>query len=197
MLSLGFLHPLLLKETIMVDRPGSSSPSVNLQQIAKTFRLTGWISFVTQLLLTLPSVAILLFSASTNRGGNSGGLVFTLGGILALFFTIYWAFRYIIIGRRLENAARRPKKSETINMLRTGLIASLSGMLLALLGQGAILGGVAQKAFSQGIGTFVNTDLSRFVQPLDILVVQASFNVVLAQFVGLSAALWLLYRMNR
>jgi hypothetical protein len=181
----------------MVDRPESSSPSVNLQQIARTFRLTGWISFVAQLLLTVPSVGILLFASSTNRAGNSGGILFTLCGILVLLFSIYWAFRYIITGRRLENAPVRPKKSETIKMLRTGLIASLSGMLLALLGQGAILGGVAQKAFSQGIGSFVNTNLSQFVQPLDILVVQSSFNVVLAQFVGLSAALWLLYRMNR
>lgn len=181
----------------MSNKPGSVSSSLNLQIIANTFRLTGWTCFVLQLLLTIPAIGILLFASSSNRAGNAAALLPTIGGIIALFFTIYWSFRYIIVGRRLRDPLIRPKKSETVKMLWLGLIVSLAGMFLALLGQGAILGGVAQKAFSQGIGGLINPDVSKYVQPLDILVVQSSFNVVLSHFFSLSAALWLLYRMNR
>jgi len=112
---------------------------------------------------------------------------------------MYWAlFRYVPIGKKLVDDPRvRPKKSETIQTLRMGLIASLVGTLLALLGAQAIVGLLAAKAFSQGAGGFVNVDPTKFIQPLDVLVVQASINVILAQFVAISAALWLLNKMSR
>ena len=49
----------------------------------------------------------------------------------------------------------------------------------------------------QGAGGFVNVDPTKFIQPLDVLVVQSSINVILAQFVAISAALWLLNKMSR
>lgn len=179
----------------MSNKSGSGSSSLSLQIIANTFRQTGWAAFILQLVLTIPAIGILLFAG--NRAGNPIAFLFTISGILILLFTIYWSFRYIIIGRRLRDPLIRPKKSETIKALRTGLAASMAGMLLALIGQGAVLGGVAQKAFSQGIGSFINTNLNQFVQPIDVLVVQSSFNVVMSHFVGVASALWLLYRMNR
>lgn len=53
------------------------------------------------------------------------------------------------------------------------------------------------KAASQGVAGFVNVDPGKFIQPIDILVVQASINVILAQFFAVVASLWLLNRMNR
>ena len=191
---------------IMVERMGSSSTSPTLREIAKTFRLTGWISFWIQLVLTVVASIILLFAGALSRGGaaqNSPttgiGVFVTLLGILVLFFNMYWAvFRYIPIGRKLDGSPlNRPKRPETIQVLRVGLWISLVGMLLSLLGAQATVGLLAAKAFNQGIGGFVNTDPSKFIQPLDILVVQASVNVILAQFFGLTAALWLLNRVSR
>jgi len=188
----------------MVNRSGSSSPT--LQQIASTFRLTGWVSFWTQLVLAVISSAILLFAsafsrspgASANSTSTGIGVILTLGGIAILGFNMYWAlFRYVSIGRRLPDSRLRPKKSETIQVLRTGLIASLAGILLALLGAYAIVGLLAAKAFSQGAGGFINVDPTKFIQPLDVLVVQASINVIFAQFTGITAALWLLNKMSR
>jgi hypothetical protein len=191
----------------MIDRPGSSAVSPTLRDIAKNFRLAGWIGFWVQLVLTVISSVILLFAGALSRspGANQNspttgiGVVVTIFGILVLLFNMYWAlFRYIPIGRRLDgNPANRPKRPETIQVLRTGLIASLVGMLLSLLGAQATVGLLAAKAFNQGIGGFVNTDPSKFIQPLDILVVQASVNVILAQFFGIGAALWLLNRVTR
>ncbi len=188
---------------------GRTEPSVSpsLKEIAKTFRLTGWISFWAQLILTVISSIILLFAGALSRspGANQNspttgiGVFVTVLGILVLFFNMYWAlFRYIPIGRKLDGSpVSRPKRPETIRVLRMGLIVSLIGMLLSLLGAQATIGLLAAKAFNQGIGGFVNTDPSKFIQPLDILVVQASINVILAQFFGILGALWLLNRISR
>ncbi len=190
----------------MVGRTDSSA-SPSLREIAKTFRLTGWLGFWIQLVLTVISSIILLFAGALSRspGANQSspttgiGVFVTVLGIVVLFFNMYWAlFRYVPIGRKLDSSpVNRPKRPDTIKVLRTGLVVSLIGMLLSLLGAQATVGLLAAKAFNQGIGGFVNTDPSKFIQPLDILVVQASVNVILAQFFGILAALWLLNRVSR
>jgi hypothetical protein len=179
----------------------------NIQQIAKTFRLTGWISFWSQLILTVVSGITLIFAVaagrtptgvSTNPGTGVGGFL-TIVGIGILVFNMYWALtRYVGAGRRLGGSkASRPKKSDTIQSIRLGLVVSLVGMFLAILGAETIVGLLVGKALSQGIGGFVNTDPSRFIQPADTFVVQASINVILAQFAGIVSALWLLNRISR
>ena len=185
----------------------SGSPSPTLKDIARTFRMTGWISLWVQLVLTVISSVILIFAGALSRSGGANqnspttgiGVLVTIFGIAVLVFNMYWAlFRYVSIGKKLDgSAANRPRKSDTIQVLRTGLIASLIGILLSLLGAEATIGLLAAKAFNQGIGGFVNTDPSKFIQPLDILVVQASINVIFAQFFGIAAALWLLNRMSK
>lgn len=177
-----------------------------LQEIASTFRLTGWISFWVQLVLTVISSAILLFASissrtptAANNPGTSVGVVLTVCGIGVLGFNMFWAItRYVPIGRRLAAPApARPKKAEAVQVLRMGLIASLIGTVLALLGAEAIIGLLFGKAVSQGVAGFVNTDPAKFIQPLDILVVQASINVILAQFCAIAASLWLLNKMSK
>lgn len=179
----------------------------NIQQIAQSFRLTGWISFWTQLVLTVISGITLIFAVaagrtptgvSTNPGTGVGGLL-TIVGIGILVFNMYWALtRYVSVGRRLSGSkSNRPKKLDTIQSIRLGLMVSLVGMLLAILGAETIVGLLVGKALSQGIGGFVNTDPSRFIQPADTFVVQASINVILAQFAGIVSALWLLNRISR
>jgi hypothetical protein len=183
-----------------------SDVSSNLQQIAKAFRRTGWISFWVQLILTVVSTITLIFAvgagraggaASSNPGTGIGG-VLTIIGIGTLGFNMFWALsRYVAFGRRLTSSKTvRPKKIETIQAIRFGLMISLVGMLLAIVGAETIVGLLVGKALSQGIGGFVNTDPSRFIQPADTFVVQASINVILAHFAGIVASLWLLNRMN-
>jgi hypothetical protein len=185
----------------------SGGPSPTVQQIAKAFKLTGWVSFWVQLVLTVVSTITLIFavaagrsagSPSSNPGTGVGG-VLTIIGLGLLGFNMFWALsRYVAYGRRLSSdKAVRPKKSETIQAIRFGLMISLVGMFLAILGAETIVGLLVSKALSQGIGGFVNTDPSRFIQPADTFVVQASINVILAQFAGIVSALWLLNQMNK
>ncbi len=112
---------------------------------------------------------------------------------------MFWSLtKYVAIGRRLNaEPVARPKKSEAIQVIRIGLTASLIGTLVALLGTQTIVGLLAAKALSQGVGGFINVDPSKFIQPIDVFVVQASANVVLAQFVAISTSLWLLNKMGK
>jgi len=199
----------------MSARSSYSSPSPVIQQIANEFRRTGWISLWSQVVLVIISSVILIVAATAirtpvvnpalpgvaipaapNPSAGVGG-VLTFGAIAVMGVTIYWAFRYVQIGRQLRrDAPARPKKSEVTQLIRTGLLASLAGMLLGILGSFAIIGTVAVIAFRQGPG-FVSASPTQAVNSLDILVVQASVNLILAHFLGLVGSLWLLYRMNR
>lgn len=184
----------------------SSSPI--LQRMANIFRITGWIGFWVQLILAVVSSLILLFAAasggrndrlnSTNPG-TGPGLFFTLGGILVLCFSIYWSFRYTRIARQLQapDPSLRPSKGNAIQAIRIGLIANLAGMLLTLLGAEAIVGGLLAKTLTQAQGVTTIYDPSRLIQSLDIFIVQATTNVITAQFAGIATSLWLLQRVNR
>jgi hypothetical protein len=70
-------------------------------------------------------------------------------------------------------------------------------MLLTILGAQAIVGSILAKSLSQPQGGFTAIDPSRFVQSVDLFVVQANTNTIAAHFVGIAASLWLFNRVNR
>jgi hypothetical protein len=183
-----------------------------LRAIAKLFRLTGWITFWAQLVLGVISGGILLFASISPRAGNPGstsnnsgaslGVFFAISGLVALAVGIFIAFRYVLIGRQLDstNANNRPRKLETVQIVRLGLIVHLVGILLTLIGAQAIVGILLTKSLtvSQVIpGTITQVDPSRVIQPLDIFVVQANTNTVSAHFSGLIGSIWLLNRITK
>jgi hypothetical protein len=72
-------------------------------------------------------------------------------------------------------------------------------MLLTLLGAEATVGALLAKALSQPQGATVfgaPGNVSQFVQPLDIFIIQANTNILLAHFVGLVFTLWVLNSLN-
>jgi hypothetical protein len=148
------------------------------------------------------------FSSSVGRPANQAtnqgtgfGIFFALCGLVTLGVAAYFAFRYTRISRQLlvSGAAERPSKADTLQAIRLGLIVNLVGMLLTIVGAQAIVGSILAKSLSQpqgalGLGAL---DLNRFVQPLDLFVVQANTNTIAAHFVGIAASLWLFNRVNR
>lgn len=191
----------------MLERPDSKSTST-IQEIAQTFRLTGWISFWAQLVLGVVAAVILGF-ASLSRDVSTGqksvgtglGIFFAVIAVIALGASIFWAFRYIRISKQLQssNHNNRPRKADTIQLLRLGLSINLVGLLVGLIGAQAIVGALVAKSLTlpqAGVGVY-QIDPSRIIRPLDIFVVQANTNTVAAHFAGLLGSLWLLNRVNR
>lgn len=190
----------------MSEKSDYQSVPATLRQIATNFRLIGWISFWVQLVLAVISIVVLLlfvfFSRSpTNSAANPGtgfGVFLAVCGIVTLGIGVYMALRYTRIGRQLQspNPNLRPRKAETIPVLRMGLIVNLVGMLLTILGAWTIVGTLTAKSISQ-VQTAVYADPSKLISSLDMFAVQANINTIAAHFAGIVATLWLINRINR
>src|SRR5438128_2038872 len=119
----------------MSQNPDTPSSSSSLRAIAQTFRLTGWISFWIQLVLgVISGIIVLLFAIFSQRSGspsnNPGtgfGVFLAVCGLVVLGAGIYLAYRYTRIGNQLQssNPSNRPRKSETVQVLRLGLMVNL------------------------------------------------------------------------
>jgi len=191
-----------------VEKSESKSPPAALQQIAVAFRLVGWASFWVQLVLGVVSTLVLIFASlgrdiATQGQTNAGtgiGIVFAVSGIVTLAIGGYIAFRYTRIGKRLQstNPSNRPRKADTIQILRLGLIINLVGTLLTILGAQAIAGILLLRSLSlpQGFGAAIYNP-QQVIRPVDIFVVQANTNTVAAHFAGLIATLFLLNRVTK
>lgn len=165
------------------------------------FRVVGWISLGLQLTLGAVSGVAILFSTipsqelndSAANPGTGFGIFLAICGVLVLFVSAFLAFRYTRIAKRLEdpNPSLRPKKTNTIKILRISLTVSVVGMFLTLLGAEAAAGLLLAKALTQPTGLAVYNP-ERIIRPLDVFVIQANINVIAAHFVGIVAALWLL-----
>ncbi|MBW4621366.1 MAG: DUF3611 family protein [Cyanosarcina radialis HA8281-LM2] len=195
----------------MSETPDRLSIPANLKQIAQNIRLTGWISFWVQLVIGVIASLILGFAIvlsrigannpqTANNPGTGGGAFLAFLSLLALYFSAYQAFRYTRLARKLQesNPNLRPKKAETIKILRFGLMVSLVGMGLAIIGAEAIAGTLLGKSLFRPESVFnPSFNLRELIQPLDIFVVLGNTHIIAAHFVGTIASLWLLYRLNR
>lgn len=191
----------------MSQNPDTPSSSSSLRAIAQTFRLTGWISFWIQLVLgVISGIIVLLFAIFSQRSGspsnNPGtgfGVFLAVCGLVVLGAGIYLAYRYTRIGNQLQssNPNNRPRKSETVQVLRLGVMVNLGGILVTLLGAQAIVGTLVARSISPQAVTTQLFDPTRIISGLDMLVVQANTNTVSAHFAGLVVSLWLLYRITR
>jgi hypothetical protein len=184
-----------------------SQSSSAVRAIAQNFSLTGWIIFWIELVLgVISGVVVILFSFLSQRPGSQNnspgtgfGLFLAICGLVALGVGIYFAFRYTRFGRQLQssNPSNRPRKSDTVQILRLGLIVHLVGSLLSILGSQAIIGTLATKALSQAQFLFTAQGTQPFITGLDMFVVQANINVISAHFAGLAGSIWLLNKITK
>ena len=177
--------------------------SPNVLRVVLAFRRWGWVSFWTQVVLCVVSALVLLQlillkapSTAIPTGADTNpatlpGLSFAWAGIAVLGASIFWNFRYTQMAKKLRSPDR-PTKTQTIFQIKIGLIINLVGMLITLVGAASIVGALtlrSQQGVFAGAGNFNLT-----IQPLDFQIIQASFNIIFAHFVGLVGSLLLLNR---
>ncbi|GAX35474.1 DUF3611 family protein [Nodularia sp. NIES-3585] len=175
-----------------------------IPKIAHQIRLTGWVLLWVQLALALVSGLLLLF-ASTGRNfanqpnpGLGIGVIWAIIGILLLLFSVFWDFRYTRIGRRLGNInpTLHPSKADTTRAIRMGILVSLIGILITILGAGISVSVLIAKAVSQPPGVAI-TDPNKIIRALDVFIVVANINGIAAHFVGTVASIWLLEKVHQ
>jgi hypothetical protein len=176
-----------------------------VKKIAAQLQRVGWICFWLQLVLAIVSTAIFVFAilmagGNANNPATGGSLLFSLGGLLVLYGSTFWSFRYMGIARQLKNPDLRPKKADTIQTIRLGILFGLIGMGLSVMGAESISGTLLGKSFSSfsvSVGFFNADALSKIIQPLDISIVLANTHTITAHFIGLLGSLFLLDRITK
>jgi Protein of unknown function (DUF3611) len=187
----------------MSDLEINGNTSQTVKKISAHLRRVGWASFWLQLVLAVVSTLIFLFAApfasGANNPGTGGSLIFALGGLLVLYGNTFWSFRYVMTSRKLKNSDLRPKKADTIKLIQWGLMTSILGMALSVMGAESIAGTLLGKSLSSAasFGMFSPDALSKIIQPLDIFIVLANTHTVTAHFIGIVSSLWLLNQINK
>jgi hypothetical protein len=194
------------KYEIAPTTSSSSSASATALHAASILRRISRISFWSQIVLGVISAVLLLIASASYFGlkqrtqGIEVGILCAFGGVILLAAGIIFALRYGRMAKAMvsADASRRPKKSETLQLIRTGLIMNLGGMFLSILGAQALAGIVLLKILTlpQGSVAFGTQNLSQFVNPVDLIIVQANTNSIMAHFAGIATSLWLLQRLT-
>lgn len=175
------------------------------QRVSSNLKLLGWICFWVQIVLGVISTLALLLAAPSLVGndersaGTGLGVFFAFCGLIILGVTIYYSFRYTNIAKLLNspNPAIRPKKADTIKVIRLGLTINIVGLLFSILGTQAVVGSVLIKSLQQSPGLGVGGSSARFVLPVDMFSIQANTTAITAYFVGIVTSLWLINRIVR
>jgi mannose/fructose/N-acetylgalactosamine-specific phosphotransferase system component IID len=186
--------------------PEAANPTP--QEIARFFRLLGWIGFWLQSLLgfmpILVLVATVLFSPNRSQsGGLSFGLFSAIACLLLMIFSIYWCFRYTQLARKLAVRDLRPAKSEVIRDLQVGLSANIGSMAIAVIIALARVGELTIRMLALPQGSTIVAPIpdraktivgpGALITPSDMIAIQAMVNTIASGLVGVVVALVLLY----
>ena len=171
--------------------------------IATNLRWVGWIGFWLQLGLAVVAGLSLLFAwsgrnlAEEELKGIGIAIFFASMGLIAVAVNIYLSFRYTRIGKRILNPQTKPQlsRSDTVNLLKLGLLIGFIGIFLNLLGAGSGIGVQIAKVVSQPPGVAI-TDPSRIIRALDVYVVAANVNGIASNFFGIIVSIWLFYKVG-
>lgn len=192
----------------MTEDPGLSRaastptpPPLHIQQIAADLRNAGRISFWIQLVLGVISTVLLslgtliLLSKSQRTQGIEVGILAAIAGVVFLALAIFFTRRYVQFSKDIlsSDPRVRPKKKDTLQLIKTGLAFNLIGMLLTIIGAEALVGILLQKSLTIPQAT-ITADPNKFINSTDVLIVQANTNSIAAHFAGLICSLWLLNR---
>lgn len=176
----------------------SSKPSdskINLTNLNRLVGRCSWISWWVQITLSVISGVILTFANTVRRNGStfsywSSGFALSAIGVFISFINCFWTWNITRLTRRIafQNIDRVKVIPTLRRYFRLAVIVSLCGMFISLLGAEQIVGVLASKVLnSQGFGTtlITNIDSANSLQALDIFLVQANTNVIVAHFAPL------------
>lgn len=194
---------------------------IDIQRASRAFWKIGWWTWWIQLVLTTISGVIVLFAfafpgVNIRSTASATGFVCAGLGVSIAFVSLLWTYGYTRLAIRLRRAQPKwiAKAPENVSAyLRMGIAIALAGMFVSLIGLQAIVGTLLARLFGAGIATTPYTALQTgavatgsngavlgglgSVQPVDILVVQASANAMSALLAALTSAIWFRGRLLR
>ena len=182
-----------------VDNAESIARKVS--RTAAACKTLGRWGFWGQLILFTVAAVVVVFSFLFKgfTKATDAGLYFILFGIMAGFFTTFWSLGLVRLGDRLKASIADlelvPPRAEVVKALTTGLTVNLVGLGATIVGLQATTGFLFAKTLTiAATGPFAQN--ANPVLALDIFLVQAASNAMLAHWLGMSISLWLLRTVN-
>lgn len=196
--------------TTETEFPVSNIPngSLDYASASKALWRLGWATWWVQLILTVISAVILLFSfafpgVNIRTSASAAGFILSGAGVFVAFVSLFWTYSYTRLSLWLEGSPDRTiekARGRIIGKLRVGLLLAIVGLLVSLTGLQAIVGTLLARLLSAGIATVpfqTGTPPPGIVQPVDVLVVQASANAMMALMASLTTTIWLRARSKK
>ena len=186
----------------MTGELGYSLPPA-IRRIATNFRLTGWVSFWAQIVVGVISslmFAIYLIRPAQTNVDQVGVGFFILPALAAVFIGAFWAFRYVRFGKKLStsNPDLRPKPKDAARIVQIGLLISIVGMALSIMGAETAVALLFERTLSQPpVVTGAPNSTTLIITTGDLLPVFSVVNAMFTHFIGLCGSLWLQYVVNR
>lgn len=172
-----------------------------LEETSASLRTTGWIAFWAQLVCSVVSTVIVIFSLAFERVSVPGqvGLYLTVFGVATAFLSTFGAYGLMRLGRSLQKAAKAggegaASKGQVLQRLVRMVWVNVIGMGATVFGAEAVIGLLVGKSLTSATTALFQNGMYNYqpVLPLDIFLVQASINTIVAHFIGICAALFLL-----
>lgn len=167
------------------------------EEFAKRVRLLGWIGFWLDFILAFLTAPLLAFGAVGQSLSStvwvSDPIHWGFFGLGLLLVSLFLDFFSTIASGRLRRdphgflTGDEPAK---LWFLGVGSIVSLLGSVVSFVGVGLSISLLVAKTVSQPPGIAI-TDPDKIVRALDVFILMANFNLLLAHFIGAGAAVWL------
>jgi cytochrome b561 len=188
--------------------PVRQGPTAETRGLAFNLRIFGWLGFWAQLCLGLLSVLLLIVTASSKYYSESTSLhirflswaqgVFWAHLATALLaLTVIGFFYCTRLAKGLRGGVDPASCQRRITRLVSGInFGSSLGLTLSILGTSFSIALLIAKTVAQPPGIAI-TDPQKIVRAVDVFVLLANFNIVVAHFVGILTCLWMLNRVHR
>ena len=167
------------------------------QELARDIRLAGWIGFWLDFVLAFLTAPLLAFGAVGQSISStiwvSDPLHWGYFGLGLLFASLFLDFFSTIASDRLIRdpvSALTTDQPTALWFLGVGSLVNILGAIVSFIGVGLSIALLVAKTVSQPPGIAI-TDPDRIVRALDVFILMANFNLLLAHFIGAGAVVWL------
>lgn len=205
-------HNLIKQQQTSSSLSSYNNNSNNDQQIdsliystSKVLRSTSWFSWWSQVILTVISSITFFFARNVMDAQQAvnpmqfkvASKFFLPGlGIITSSISVVWTWGQRRLSRRFlrrSNTSRVEAANLLRRVIKVGVSLNLVGLLTSILGSQYIVGTLVAKSMTSfgGVGAAAGGVVAQTLQPLDVLVVQASTNILSSHFVSLACLLWL------
>eukprot|EP01039_Chlorochromonas_danica_P009675 gene9675-10698_t len=183
-----------LSSSVQTERFEDSVDGKKSSSLVKLFYRASWVSWWVQVVLTVIAGVILTFANTVRQSAMKdtasiwmSGFAFSVLSSLISSINCFWTWNTARSCTRLMKV--EPKKTiQTLKKYcRIAVGISLVGLFANIIGAEQITGNLASKVLSaQTLGGLLTTNqVSNAFQPLDIFLVQANTNVLVAHFASL------------